>query len=177
MNPEQTLKPKFCINCGSPLIKLTIESHFHYECTSCAYIHWLNSRPCVDAIIVQEKNILLTQRGIEPHKGKWDLPGGFLELGEHPVEGLHREIAEELGAKVEIVKFIGHYIDIYGDDPFIQTLNCSYLCRLKTTIKFTNDDVVAYQWFPLENLPVNIAFPHFKQVLNDCHNDIIQLQL
>ncbi|MBN1349542.1 NUDIX hydrolase [candidate division KSB1 bacterium] len=167
------MEPQFCLLCGARLTKIQIESHLHFECSKCDYIHWLNSRPCVDAIIAREGAILFTQRGVEPHKGDWDLPGGFLELGEAPIAGLHREIAEELGARIEILKFIGHYVDGYGDDPYIKTLNCSYLCKLLSPVRFTDDDVVGYDWFPVDNLPPNIAFAHFKKVFEDCYEDIV----
>jgi len=103
------MEPKFCLKCGAPLQRCTHENHYHYECTACDYIHWLNSRPCVEPVIIQNGKILFTKRALPPYQGYWDIPGGFLELGEDPVEGLHREMMEELGVTLEVIKLIGIY--------------------------------------------------------------------
>ena len=47
----------------------------------------------------------------------WDVPGGFLEEGEHPLDGLRRELREETGLEVEPVRFVGVWMDVYGDAP------------------------------------------------------------
>jgi len=68
-------------------------------CPSCDFHFWLGSKPAVAAILLRtaggNPQILLTRRGIEPYKGEWDLPGGFLGNGEKPEEGLARELREE----------------------------------------------------------------------------------
>ncbi|HEX2728203.1 MAG TPA: NUDIX domain-containing protein, partial [Rubrobacteraceae bacterium] len=71
-------------------------------CPECGRSWYRNSAPTVGAAIVQDGKALVTVRGIEPEKGKVDVPGGFLEVGEHPVEGLRREIQEELGVEAEV---------------------------------------------------------------------------
>ena len=54
------------------------------------------------AAIVSGERALVTVRAREPYRGKVDVPGGFLELGEHPVDGLKREVREELGLEIEV---------------------------------------------------------------------------
>ena len=71
-------------------------------CPECGRSWYRNSAPTVGAAIVRDGKALVTVRGIEPEKGKVDVPGGFLEVGEHPVEGLRREIQEELGVEAEV---------------------------------------------------------------------------
>jgi len=61
-----------------------------------------NSAPTVGAVVVVDGKALLTKRGIEPYKGKYDIPGGFLAAGEDPVEGLKREVNEELGIEIDV---------------------------------------------------------------------------
>jgi ADP-ribose pyrophosphatase YjhB (NUDIX family) len=56
----------------------------------------------VGAAIVDGDRALVTVRAVQPEKGKVDVPGGFLEVGEHPVEGLMREVREELGVEVQV---------------------------------------------------------------------------
>jgi 8-oxo-dGTP diphosphatase len=71
-------------------------------CPECGRSWYRNSAPTVGAAIVRDGRALVTVRAIEPEKGKIDVPGGFLEVGEHPVEGLGREVREELGVEVEV---------------------------------------------------------------------------
>lgn len=60
----------------------------------------------VGAVIVNRGRVLLVQRGREPLKGKWSLPGGMLELGESLHEGVIREVKEETGLRVEPIELI-----------------------------------------------------------------------
>ena len=54
------------------------------------------------------------KRAIEPRLGYWDLPGGFLEEGEEPLDGLRREFREETGLDVEPVEWLGAFLDPYN---------------------------------------------------------------
>lgn len=60
----------------------------------------------VGAVVVDRERVLLVQRGHEPSKGKWSLPGGILELGESLAEGVAREVLEETGLIVETVELV-----------------------------------------------------------------------
>jgi 8-oxo-dGTP diphosphatase len=60
----------------------------------------------VGAVVVDRERVLLVQRGHEPAKGKWSLPGGILELGESLVQGVVREVEEESGLVVEAIELI-----------------------------------------------------------------------
>jgi 8-oxo-dGTP diphosphatase len=53
-------------------------------------------------VIVRDGKVLCTVRGIQPYEGKLDVPGGFLLNGEHPIDGLKREIKEELGIEIDV---------------------------------------------------------------------------
>ena len=65
-------------------------------CESCGFIYWNNSRPTAGGVVEDSQGrVLLGRRGINPSKGLWDLPGGFLEPGEHPEAGFVRELLEE----------------------------------------------------------------------------------
>ena len=72
------------------------------SCPTCGRSWYRSSAPAVGAAIVEGDRVLVTVRGIEPEKGKIDLPGGFVEVGEHPRDALVREAREELGVEVEV---------------------------------------------------------------------------
>ena len=95
----------FCSSCGSPMEERIPEDddHMRSVCTKCGYIHYLNPKMVVGTIPEYEDKILLCQRNIEPGKGKWTLPAGYLENGESVQAGAARETLEEAQAHVDII--------------------------------------------------------------------------
>jgi ADP-ribose pyrophosphatase YjhB (NUDIX family) len=71
-------------------------------CTRCGEIHYENPLNVVGTVPVWGEQVLLCRRAIEPRRGLWTLPAGFMELGETVAEGALRETDEESGAKVEL---------------------------------------------------------------------------
>ena len=71
--------------------------------------------PCVGAVILDEDGrILLIKRGHEPARGKWSIPGGRVEAGESAEDAVHREIREETGLSITLVREVG---TVYRDAP------------------------------------------------------------
>ena len=71
-------------------------------CPSCGHIHYVNPLNVVGTLPVWGEQVLLCKRNIEPRKGFWTLPAGFMELGETTDEGAARETDEEAGARIEM---------------------------------------------------------------------------
>jgi ADP-ribose pyrophosphatase YjhB (NUDIX family) len=71
-------------------------------CSSCGTIHYENPLNVVGTVPVWGDRVLLCRRAIEPRRGKWTLPAGFMELGETTAEGALRETREEAGADVAL---------------------------------------------------------------------------
>lgn len=146
-----------CPYCGN-LLKNKFEKAKKRLVCNQGHTVYLNSKPAVGALIVDDnQNVLLTQRAKEPYKGHWDIPGGFLELGEHPIEGIIREIQEELGIQINIERFLGHFIGEYSEkDEFV--LSIFYLVTADVTKAKPQDDISAYKWFSIDKLPNNLSF-------------------
>jgi NADH pyrophosphatase NudC (nudix superfamily) len=89
---------QFCAKCGGRLAAQEIEEQRRLACEACGFVHYLNPRPTVAALVLERDHVLLVRRAVEPRRGCWDVPGGFLEVGEHPVVGLKRELREAGGA-------------------------------------------------------------------------------
>ena len=71
-------------------------------CDVCGEIHYENPLNVVGTVPVWEDQMLLCKRNIEPRRGYWTLPAGFMELGESLAEGAVRETVEEAGARIEL---------------------------------------------------------------------------
>jgi ADP-ribose pyrophosphatase YjhB (NUDIX family) len=78
-------------------------------CDHCGFVDYVNPRIVVGVVCTWEDQYLLCRRAIEPRKGFWTFPAGFLEQGESPEEGAAREAAEEAGADVVVGPLIGIY--------------------------------------------------------------------
>lgn len=96
---------KFCTACGSPTKERIPEDDDHVRsvCTNCGQVHYINPKMVVGCIPEKDGKILLCKRNIEPRKGFWTLPAGFLEDRESVQDGAARETLEETRAKIEIV--------------------------------------------------------------------------
>jgi ADP-ribose pyrophosphatase YjhB (NUDIX family) len=71
-------------------------------CTQCQLVHYENPLNVVGTVPYSGERVLLCKRNIEPRKGKWTLPAGFMELGETTSEGAARETTEEAGAQFQM---------------------------------------------------------------------------
>ena len=103
---------KFCSRCGAPLVFGTIpgEDRDRLGCSACGHIAYVNPRLVVTTFPVTETGeLVLIRRGIEPGKGQWAQPGGFLEVDETVHEAAIRETLEETGLLVEPGEIVGLY--------------------------------------------------------------------
>lgn len=121
------------------------------------------------AVIFEDNKVLLSKRKIDPNKGSWDIPGGFIDPGETAHQALKREIKEELGVDIEIRKLIGFFPDTYGQKK-TPTLNIFFYVKLKNKNFLPADDVQELKWFALNKLPKNLAFKNTK----DCLQKVVE---
>lgn len=112
----------------------------------------------VGALIFDEANrILLVQRGGEPLKGWWSLPGGVLETGETLNEGVRREVLEETGLVVEPVYMLTIFERIMPDAegrPEYHYVLVDYICRVTHGTPCADDDCAALRWCTREEVAV-----------------------
>ena len=112
--------------------------------------------------------MLLSRRAYEPQAGKWDIPGGFLEEGEEPLDALRRELREEAGVEIEPLELAGIWVDRYGaDDDATATLNLYWKARIVSGEPAPADDVAELAWFPIDDVPgdAELAFANVAEAL------------
>jgi 8-oxo-dGTP diphosphatase len=130
---------------------------------------YAHSKPTASALVEDDEGrVLLARRAKEPFKGRWDIPGGFLDEGEHPLDGLRRELREETGLDVEPLEFLGVWMDRYGGDSTAEaTLNFYWTARAAGGEAAPADDVDDLRWFACDELPSpdELAFENVPLVL------------
>jgi ADP-ribose pyrophosphatase YjhB (NUDIX family) len=94
-----------CARCGTRVEQRIPEDDNRERavCPSCGHVHYINPLNVVGTLPVWEDKVLLCRRNIEPRKGLWTLPAGFMEMGETTAEGACRETDEEAGARIELL--------------------------------------------------------------------------
>lgn len=102
--------------------------------------------------------VLLIERGIEPYKGKWAFPGGFLKMDETAEEGARRELKEETGLDGAYMEQF-HTFSAPERDPRERVITIAYYALVKIQEVKGGDDAASARWFPLDDIP-SLAFDH-----------------
>lgn len=111
-----------------------------------------------------ELQVLLIERGIEPFKGKWAFPGGFLNMDETAGEGARRELKEETGLENAYIEQFNTYSEP-GRDPRERVITIAHYALVRIQEVKGGDDAAKAQWFPIDEVP-QLAFDHDK-ILRD----------
>jgi 8-oxo-dGTP diphosphatase len=142
---------RHCPRCGADLQPADGRA----ACASCGYVVYASPVPAACGLCVDDEGrILLTRRAWEPYAGMWDLPGGFLEEDEHPLDCLRRELAEETGLAVEPTEWFGAFMVPYGEGPGTRIVaNLVWRARVVGGCARAADDVSELRWFARDELP------------------------
>ena len=134
-------------------------------CPECGFVDYNNPKPCVAVLIERDGRLLLVRRGVEPAKGMWDIPGGFIDYDESAEEAARREILEETGLRLANLRYRASVADVYGPrNP--PTLNLCFAADVAGGGPRPQSDVVELGWFGPDALPEHLAFRHQKELLS-----------
>lgn len=149
MDPKAAYK--FCLKCGG-----TVDQHESntklFPCNQCGYRFYNNPGLAVSALIFDKKGrLLLIKRGINPGKGLWDLPGGFVDPGERVENALEREVMEELSVGIVSYEFVTSIADRYVyDDVNEYTVAIVFKIEVESLSELkAADDAEEYRFFEL----------------------------
>ncbi|MGH7542190.1 MAG: NUDIX hydrolase, partial [Gemmatimonadota bacterium] len=142
---------RYCPRCAAELRR----DGSWVDCDACGFSHLASSATGVGAFVLDEDGrLLLARRAFEPDEGKWDNPGGFLDEGEEPIDGLRRELREEAGVEIHVGSFVGGFVDTYGEPPNERhVLNLVWEARVAEGDPTPSDDVSELRWFAKDELP------------------------
>ena len=119
----------------------------------------VRNAPCAGAVIVRDGQVLLARRAKEPYAGWWEVPGGFVELGEHPSDTAVREVREELGIAIELTGVVGTYLEVSGVGEHLQVT--VYEATTGPTDPTPDPaEVLAWAWFAPDAIPAELAGRH-----------------
>ena len=159
---------KYCSNCASPLEYRVPEydDRERHCCPSCGHIHYINPKVIVGCLPIWEDKILMCKRGIEPRKGYWTLPGGFMEVDETTEQGALRETWEEARVQADIVKLHGIY-----NIPHINQVYFFYLANMlspdfETTFESTEIKLYDKTEIPWDQLAFKVVELALKQYMS-----------
>lgn len=133
-------------------------------CTTCGFVDYVNPKIVAGAVAQSaDGRILMCKRAIEPRKGFWTLPAGFMEQGESVADAARREAREEACAQLELIDLLAVY-----SIPRISQVQMFYRARLaapEIAPGPESQDVALYHW---DEIPFNeLAFPSVRWALED----------
>ena len=99
----------YCPHCATPLERLARFNQLRPACPACGFVHFLDPKVAVIGFVTHAGRLLLIRRAVRPAKGKWALPGGYMDAGEMPEDALRRELCEEVGLDIQIERLLNIY--------------------------------------------------------------------
>jgi ADP-ribose pyrophosphatase YjhB (NUDIX family) len=156
-------KKTFCPYCGTRLTEKICEGSLRLFCEHCDEPIYENPIPASCLVVVDNRNrVLLVKRSVEPKKGFWCLPGGFMELGESPETAALRELKEETGLWGRIEMLLG--VSSNPSALYHTVLMVGYLIRQYTGTLMAGDDADDAVYFSYDELP-EIAFESHERFI------------
>jgi len=163
---------KYCSQCGSEVVQQVPEGddRMRHVCVSCDIIHYSNPRVIVGCVPEHEGRILLCKRAIEPRKGLWTLPAGFMENGETTVQGAARETWEEALARVQDQQLYRLF-----DVPGINQVYMFYRAQVVDGAYGVGPESLEVELFTEDEIPWDeIAFPAVYHTLREYLHDRVE---
>jgi ADP-ribose pyrophosphatase YjhB (NUDIX family) len=156
---------RYCPRCRAEMVDREVYGRVRRVCSddSCRFVQFLDPKVSAAMMAIRDDGkVLLIRRNMEPAKGSWCFPGGFMEMGEHPQATAQRECLEESGFEVEILKLVDvyYYEDYRGSGVLIM-----YKGKIIGGQAQPGDDAETVDFFGPEELPENIVFDSNRRAL------------
>jgi 8-oxo-dGTP diphosphatase len=160
----------YCPKCATPLVTRPVGDTPRRACPGCGYIYFTDPKVGVGVVVMENGRLLLVRRAVNPQKGKWSIPAGFVDSGEDPQETAVREALEETNLTVAITGLEDVYFNPTvklgqaGASIFIM-----YRAKLLGGQMQAGDDADDAQFFDLDELP-ELAFSSTDAIIEKLKN-------
>lgn len=161
----------FCPRCASK--HFVFEQSIKFYCLDCNFTYFHNIAAAVAVIFTHGKEVLFTVRNEEPDKGKWDLPGGFIDPNETAEQAACREVEEELGVIIQAtdLKYVTtHPNEYWYKDIMYRTMDIFFTYELvekNINIK-AEDEIKELIWINSSKIELsNIGFISIRNVVKN----------
>jgi ADP-ribose pyrophosphatase YjhB (NUDIX family) len=104
---------RYCLSCGAGMTTVAVRGVDRRVCGGCGRVHYVDPKVAVGAAVFRDDRLLLVRRVMEPGRGRWSLPGGYVDPGEHPREAAARETVEEAGVQVRV----DDVLEVFANPP------------------------------------------------------------
>lgn len=155
----------YCVNCGAELVARIVEGRGVEGCPNDDFVLWHDPKVTTAVVVEVAGGILLGRRAIEPGRGQWCLPGGFVNDDEDPWDAAARECMEEICAPVEMSRLVGVYHIAKRTAPSM--IGIAYEARLAEGSRPSAGlEMLEVGVFALDSLPP-VAFPSHQKILDE----------
>lgn len=149
----------FCPHCGRRLGRKRMEGRQRPFCQGCQVAFYQDPKLAVAVVIALDGKVLLGQRAMNPGKGAWSLPSGFVDRGEKVEEAAVREVKEETSLEVRLEKLLGLY-----SEPGNPVVLAAYTGQIGGGSLTPGSDLTELAFFAPDDLPP-LAFPQDRQII------------
>ena len=157
---------RFCALCGGEMrLRIVLPDKKRFKaCPKCGYIDFPGPKMVAATLVIDSGRVLLLRRGIEPRKGYWTYPGGYVDFGETPLNAALRETVEEVGMHVTIERLHG----VYADPKNPMSAVAVYLARPGSEMPGLSHEATEVRYFAANEIPWDdVAFPTTREALTD----------
>ncbi|MBN2471160.1 MAG: NUDIX hydrolase [Anaerolineae bacterium] len=151
----------YCLRCGAALEERECFGEPRPCCPACRYVHFFDPKVAAAVFIQDEERILLIKRGVEPERGKWALPAGYVDAFEDPRATAVREVREETGLDVRVTRLVDVFHSTQRPGASIIIV---YAAEVTGGTLQPLDDAEEVAWFRPETLP-ELAFESTQQIV------------
>lgn len=162
----------FCADCGGRLQRLHIDGRQRsgWQCLQCQARHFEHPSVMLTCFVSCGRKLLWIQRKLEPRRGFWAIPGGFMETGETSAQGAARELWEEAGIRLdpEALEFY-----MTGTITFINQVYIAYRARVHSENCAPGAEALAAAFYSREECPWDeVAYPEVNDSIGQAYDDL-----
>jgi 8-oxo-dGTP diphosphatase len=156
---------RYCPQCAGVLAHRELSGRRRPVCDQCGFIYFADPKVTVGLLIERAGRVLLGRRAVDPGRGLWCLPGGFVDYGERLREAAEREALEETGLVVQV----GDLLAVWDFDDGIggkKGIAIFFRAEAPAGEAAASDDLEALGWFEPGTVP-ELAFPLHEKLLHE----------